>query len=111
MLRDHKSHVSLRQVLFAGMMQYDGELHLPTHYLVPPPDIERTSGQYLVHNDIATFACSEVNPRIHASVSHFPPSRQVSPLTCSRAGLKPCNVPMTSSSPALHVHALTSWGH
>ncbi len=41
------------------MMQYDGELHLPTHYLVPPPDIERTSGQYLVHNDIATFACSE----------------------------------------------------
>jgi len=47
------------QVLFAGMMQYDGELHLPTHFLVPPPDIERTSGQYLVHNNIATFACSE----------------------------------------------------
>ncbi|XP_020240979.1 2,3-bisphosphoglycerate-independent phosphoglycerate mutase-like [Asparagus officinalis] len=42
------------------MLQYDnGDLKLPSHYLVSPPEIERTSGEYLVHNDIRTFACSE----------------------------------------------------
>jgi 2,3-bisphosphoglycerate-independent phosphoglycerate mutase len=47
------------KVNFAGMMEYDGELHIPKNYLVPPPHITRTSGQYLVHNGISTFACSE----------------------------------------------------
>ncbi|CAI9783619.1 unnamed protein product [Fraxinus pennsylvanica] len=42
-----------------GMLQYDGELKLPSHYLVSPPEIDRTSGEYLVHNGIRTFACSE----------------------------------------------------
>ncbi|MQM13714.1 hypothetical protein Taro_046641 [Colocasia esculenta] len=41
------------------MLQYDGELKLPSHYLVAPPEIERTSGEYLVHNGIRIFACSE----------------------------------------------------
>ncbi|GAB4840857.1 hypothetical protein Ancab_021617 [Ancistrocladus abbreviatus] len=41
------------------MLQYDGELKLPSHYLVSAPEIERTSGEYLVHNGICTFACSE----------------------------------------------------
>src|SRR5690606_16431292 len=27
-------------VLFAGMMQYDGDLHLPQHFLVEPPAID-----------------------------------------------------------------------
>jgi hypothetical protein len=36
-----------RQVRFAGLMQYDGEEKLPKHFLVPPPDIERTTGEYL----------------------------------------------------------------
>ncbi|KAJ4704176.1 Phosphoglycerate mutase, 2,3-bisphosphoglycerate-independent [Melia azedarach] len=36
-----------------------GELKLPSHYLVSPPEIERTSGEYLVHNGVRTFACSE----------------------------------------------------
>jgi len=47
------------QVNFAGMMEYDGELHIPKNFLVPPPNITRTSGQYLVHNGVSTFACSE----------------------------------------------------
>lgn len=47
------------QVRFAGMMEYDGELHIPKHFLVSPPNITKTSGEYLVHNGIATFACSE----------------------------------------------------
>jgi len=47
------------KIRYAGMLQYDGELKLPSHYLVSPPDIDRTSGEYLVHNGIRTFACSE----------------------------------------------------
>ncbi|KAK8637122.1 hypothetical protein V6N13_064549 [Hibiscus sabdariffa] len=34
-------------------------LCLQSHYLVSPPEIDRTSGEYLVHNGIRTFACSE----------------------------------------------------
>ena len=37
----------LVQVKFVGMMQYDGDLKLPANYLVAPPLIERTSGEYL----------------------------------------------------------------
>jgi len=47
------------KIRYAGMLQYDGELKLPAHYLVSPPDIDRTSGEYLVHNGMRTFACSE----------------------------------------------------
>ena len=49
--------VRIPKIRYAGMLQYDGELKLPSHYLVSPPEIERTSGEYLVHNGIRTFAC------------------------------------------------------
>lgn len=47
------------QTKFAGVMQYDGELKLPKIYLVPPPHIEKPTGQYVVANDISTYAVSE----------------------------------------------------
>ena len=47
------------QFRFAGMMQYDGELKLPKHFLVPPPLIERASEQYVVGSGLRVFACSE----------------------------------------------------
>lgn len=56
---DKFDRVRVPKVRFAGMMQYDGDTHLPAHFLVAPPEIERTSGQYLVANGIRTFACSE----------------------------------------------------
>ncbi|GAB4815975.1 hypothetical protein N2152v2_003021 [Parachlorella kessleri] len=46
-------------VKFAGMMQYDGELQLPKHFLVPPPEIDRASEQYVVANNVSVFACAE----------------------------------------------------
>ncbi|CAK0772647.1 Phosphoglucomutase-1 [Coccomyxa viridis] len=46
-------------IKFAGMMQYDGELKLPKEYLVPPPQISHTTGEYLAKNGVSTFACSE----------------------------------------------------
>ncbi|KAF0892153.1 hypothetical protein E2562_013516 [Oryza meyeriana var. granulata] len=56
---DKFDRVRVPKIRYAGMLQYDGELKLPSHYLVSPPEIERTSGEYLVKNGIRTFACSE----------------------------------------------------
>ncbi|KAL8151545.1 hypothetical protein V2J09_021353 [Rumex salicifolius] len=56
---DNFDRVRFPKIRYAGMLQYDGELKLPNHYLVSPPEIERTSGEYLVHNGVSTFACSE----------------------------------------------------
>lgn len=48
------------KVAFAGMMQYDGELRLPSHFLVPPPFVERASEEYLVKGaKLNIFAASE----------------------------------------------------
>lgn len=57
---DKFDRVRFPKIHYAGMLQYDGELKLPTHYLVSPPEIERTYGEYLVHNGIRTFACRSV---------------------------------------------------
>jgi 2,3-bisphosphoglycerate-independent phosphoglycerate mutase len=57
---DKFDRVRFPKIHYAGMLQYDGELKLPSHYLVSPPEIERTSGEYLVHNGICTFACRYV---------------------------------------------------
>ncbi|KAI3507271.1 hypothetical protein L1887_22179 [Cichorium endivia] len=56
---DKFDRVRVPKIRYAGMLQYDGELKLPNHYLVSPPLIDRTSGEYLVHNGVRTFACSE----------------------------------------------------
>jgi 2,3-bisphosphoglycerate-independent phosphoglycerate mutase len=32
-------------VTYAGMMEYDGDLHVPARYLVSPPSIDRTLGE------------------------------------------------------------------
>lgn len=56
---DKFDRVRFPKIRYAGMLQYDGELLLPKKYLVDPPEIERTSGEYLVHNGVRTFACSE----------------------------------------------------
>uniref|UniRef100_I1NSQ7 phosphoglycerate mutase (2,3-diphosphoglycerate-independent) n=1 Tax=Oryza glaberrima TaxID=4538 RepID=I1NSQ7_ORYGL len=56
---DKFDRVRVPKIQYAGMLQYDGELKLPSHYLVSPPEIERTSGEYLVKNGVRTFACSE----------------------------------------------------
>lgn len=45
------------KIKYAGMLQYDADLDLPKHYLVAPPLIEKTSGEYLVHNSIKSWAC------------------------------------------------------
>jgi 2,3-bisphosphoglycerate-independent phosphoglycerate mutase len=55
------------RVVYAGMMEYDGDLHIPKTYLVSPPVIEETSGEYLAAMGIRTFACSETQKYGHVT--------------------------------------------
>lgn len=55
------------QVLYAGMMQYDGDLKVPAHYLVNPPTIERTMGEYLAGSGVRSFAISETQKYGHVT--------------------------------------------
>eukprot|EP01061_Rhynchopus_euleeides_P005025 TRINITY_DN14281_c0_g1_i6.p2 TRINITY_DN14281_c0_g1~~TRINITY_DN14281_c0_g1_i6.p2 ORF type:complete len:572 (+),score=268.74 TRINITY_DN14281_c0_g1_i6:55-1716(+) len=55
------------RVQFAGMMQYDGDLKLPTQYLVPAPCISNTSGEFLCKSGVRTFACSETQKFGHVT--------------------------------------------
>jgi len=55
------------EVLYMGMMEYDGDTHVPGHYLVTPPDIERTMGEYLVRNGVPQLAISETQKYGHVT--------------------------------------------
>ena len=54
-------------VLFAGMMQYDGDQHIPKNYLVTPPQIQGAVGEYMCANGISTFAISETQKYGHVT--------------------------------------------
>ena len=54
-------------VLYAGMMEYDGDKKIPENYLVSPPMIEKTMGEYLVKNKVKLFAISETQKYGHVT--------------------------------------------
>jgi 2,3-bisphosphoglycerate-independent phosphoglycerate mutase len=54
-------------VLFAGMMQYDGDLRLPTRFLVSPPEIDRTLSEHLSQSGVTQLACSETQKFGHVT--------------------------------------------
>ncbi len=55
------------RVFFAGMMEYDGEAHIPSHFLVEPPAIDRVLGQYLCGSGVSSFAVSETQKFGHVT--------------------------------------------
>ena len=55
------------EVWYAGMMQYDGDLHVPRHYLVEPPAIDGTMGEYLAAAGQRSFAISETQKFGHVT--------------------------------------------
>jgi 2,3-bisphosphoglycerate-independent phosphoglycerate mutase len=57
----------LPDVVYAGMMEYDGDLKIPKKYLVPPPDIDRTVSEYLVHSGALQYAISETQKFGHVT--------------------------------------------
>jgi 2,3-bisphosphoglycerate-independent phosphoglycerate mutase len=57
----------LPKVTYAGMMQYDGDTKLPPRFLVQPPAIDRTMGEYLAKNGISQYAISETQKYGHVT--------------------------------------------
>jgi 2,3-bisphosphoglycerate-independent phosphoglycerate mutase len=55
------------KVVYAGMMEYDGDLKVPKRYLVSPPAIDRTLGEYLCASGIRQYALSETQKYGHVT--------------------------------------------
>jgi 2,3-bisphosphoglycerate-independent phosphoglycerate mutase len=64
---DAFDRVDIPNVLYAGMMEYDGDLHIPKHYLVYPPAIDRTVSEYLCCEKVTSFAISETQKFGHVT--------------------------------------------
>ena len=64
---DRFDRVRMPQVTYAGMLQYDGDLKLPRRFLVEPPAIRDTTGEWFGKLGIAQFACSETQKFGHVT--------------------------------------------
>ena len=54
-------------VVYAGMLEYDGDLHIPQRYLVSPPEITNTMSEYLANTGINQLAISETQKYGHVT--------------------------------------------
>ena len=64
---DKFDRVRVPKVTYAGMLQYDGDLKLPRRFLVNPPAILDTSGEWFSKGGITQFACSETQKFGHVT--------------------------------------------
>jgi 2,3-bisphosphoglycerate-independent phosphoglycerate mutase len=55
------------EVMFAGMMQYDGDLRLPSAFLVEPPEIDRSMGELLAASGCRQLALAETHKFGHVT--------------------------------------------
>ena len=55
------------KVVYAGMLQYDGDLKIPKRYLVEPPAIRNTMGELLAQEGITQLAISETQKNGHVT--------------------------------------------
>ncbi len=55
------------RVQYAGMMRYDGDLMIPKQFLVEPPSIDRTVGEYLSLSGVSQLAISETQKFGHVT--------------------------------------------
>ena len=54
-------------VVYAGMLQYDGDLKIPERYLVNPPEIKNTLTELLVKEGMNEYAVSETQKYGHVT--------------------------------------------
>ena len=54
-------------VVYAGMLEYDGDLHIPSRYLVSPPEITNTMSEYLANTGVSQLAISETQKYGHVT--------------------------------------------
>ena len=64
---DKFDRVRVPKVMYAGMLEYDGDLHIPKNYLVSPPEITNTMGEYLADTGIPVMAISETQKYGHVT--------------------------------------------
>ena len=55
------------KVVYAGMLEYDGDLHIPSRYLVSPPEIRNTLGEFLTKAGVTQLAISETQKYGHVT--------------------------------------------
>ena len=59
--------VRVPHVYYCGMLQYDGDLKIPSKFLVNPPHIEHTMSEYLVNKGVHSYAISETQKYGHVT--------------------------------------------
>ena len=64
---DKFDRVRVPKVVYAGMLEYDGDLHIPSRYLVAPPEITNTMGEYLAGSGVNVLAISETQKYGHVT--------------------------------------------
>ena len=64
---DKFDRVRVPAVIYAGMLEYDGDLHIPSRYLVAPPAITNTMGEYLADTGVTQYAISETQKYGHVT--------------------------------------------
>ncbi len=64
---DKFDRVRVPDVEYAGMMEYDGDLHVPAQYLVNPPTIDRTMAEYLCATGVKQYSISETQKFGHVT--------------------------------------------
>ena len=64
---DKFDRVRVPNVVYAGMLEYDGDLHIPSRYLVSPPEITNTMGEYLALTGVKQLAISETQKYGHVT--------------------------------------------
>lgn len=64
---DKFDRVRVPKVNYAGMLEYDGDSHIPHKYLVSPPEIKNTLGENLCCEGIRQLAISETQKYGHVT--------------------------------------------
>ena len=64
---DKFDRVRYPKVMYAGMLEYDGDAHIPSKFLVNPPEITNTMGEYLADMGIKQAAISETQKYGHVT--------------------------------------------
>ena len=64
---DKFDRVRFPKVTYAGMLEYDGDLHIPSRYLVSPPEITGTMGEFLAKSGVTQYALSETQKFGHVT--------------------------------------------
>ncbi len=64
---DAFDRVRVPNVVYAGMLEYDGDLHIPHKYLVSPPEITNTMSEFMANTGIPVLAISETQKYGHVT--------------------------------------------